>query len=79
MDTQQETAGAPKREVRPIPDLRTPQQKYEQKVDTLIRQRYSASEEFALLRQKDSKPDEYAEYYAWCEECKRKAKREFAR
>ena len=43
---------------------------YDEAVDTKIRERYSISQEFAILRQRDEKPDEYAEYYAYCEECK---------
>ena len=43
---------------------------YEEAVDREIRKRYSVSAEFAILRQKDEKPEEYAEYYAYCEECK---------
>ena len=43
---------------------------YEDAVDVEIRRRYSISQEFAILRQRDEKPDEYAEYYAYCEQCK---------
>ena len=43
---------------------------YENAVHSKIRERYSESQEFAILRQKDEKPEEYAEYYAYCEECK---------
>lgn len=43
---------------------------YDEAVDAEIRKRYSVSQEFAILRQKDEKPDEYAEYFAYCEECK---------
>lgn len=43
---------------------------YDEAVDTKIRERYTASQEFAVLRQKDEKPDEYRDYYAYCEECK---------
>lgn len=43
---------------------------YDEAVNAKIRERYSASQEFAILRQKDEKPQEYAEYYAYCEECK---------
>ncbi len=50
------------------------QQKYENTVDTLIRERYTLSNELAILRQRDSKPDEFAEYNAFVEECKAKAK-----
>ena len=47
--------------------LNTP---YDEAVNTEIRKRYSESQEFAILRQKDEKPEEYAEYYAYCEQCK---------
>ena len=43
---------------------------YAEAVDAEIRKRYSISQEFAILRQKDEKPEEYAEYYAYCEQCK---------
>lgn len=43
---------------------------YDEAVDAEIRKRYTISQEFAILRQKDEKPEEYAEYYAYCEECK---------
>lgn len=43
---------------------------YDELVDIEIRKRYSVSQEFAILRQKDEKPTEYAEYYAYCEDCK---------
>ena len=47
---------------------------YGEAVDAEIRKRYSVSEEFAILRQKDEKPDEYEAYYAYCEECKKRVK-----
>lgn len=43
---------------------------YDEAVNNKIRERYSVSQEFAILRQKDEKPEEYAEYFAYCEECK---------
>jgi hypothetical protein len=43
---------------------------YDEAVNTEIRKRYSESQEFAILRQKEEKPDEYAEYFSYCEECK---------
>ena len=43
---------------------------YEDAVNEEIRKKYSVSQEFAILRQKDEKPEEYTEYYAYCEECK---------
>ena len=47
---------------------------YEQYIVYLIRKRYTQNDEFAILRQKDRKPDEYAEYDAYCEQCKAQAK-----
>lgn len=43
---------------------------YEDAVNAEIRKKYTESQEFAILRQKDEKPAEYAEYYAYCEWCK---------
>jgi hypothetical protein len=43
---------------------------YDEAVDAEIRKRYSVSQEFAILRQKEEKPEEYVAYYAYCEECK---------
>lgn len=43
---------------------------YDEAVNAEIRKRYTESQEFAVLRQKDEKPNEYAEYYSYCEECK---------
>ena len=43
---------------------------YDEAVNTEIRKRYSESQEFAILRQKDEKPEEYEAYYAYCEQCK---------
>jgi hypothetical protein len=47
---------------------------YDEAVDAEIRKRYGISQEFAILRQKDEKPEEYAEYFAYCEECKNHVK-----
>lgn len=43
---------------------------YEEAVNAEIRKRYSVSQEFAILRQRDEKPAEYAAYFAYCEDCK---------
>lgn len=51
---------------------------YDDAVDAEIRKRYTVSQEFAILRQKDEKPDEYAEYFAYCEECKVLVKKSLA-
>lgn len=47
---------------------------YEDKVDSLIRGRYSLSEELGILRQRDTKKAEYDAYFAYCEQCKSEAK-----
>ena len=47
---------------------------YEQKVVFLSRDKYSLDDELAILRQRDIKPEEFAEYNAYCEECKLKVK-----
>ena len=47
---------------------------YSATVSSLIRKRYSVNDELAILRQRDSKPDEFAEYNTYCEQCKTKAK-----
>ena len=43
---------------------------YDEAVNARIREKYTESQEFAILRQRDEKPEEYAEYYAYCEDCK---------
>lgn len=47
---------------------------YADEVERLIRERYSVSAELAILRQQADKPDEYAAYYAFAEQCKAQAK-----
>lgn len=49
---------------------------YPNLVSRLIRERYSIDDEMAILRQRDEKPDEYQTYFAFCEECKAKARKE---
>lgn len=51
---------------------------YKAQIDKLIREKYSINDEIAILRQRDSKPEEYAEYNAYCEQCKAQAKSELA-
>ena len=41
--------------------------------NALIRRQYSLSEELAILRQRDSKADEFTEYNTFAEECKKTA------
>lgn len=47
---------------------------YEELVNDFIRERYSASDEFAVIRQKDEKPEEFEAYYSYCEDCKLRAR-----
>ena len=47
---------------------------YSEKVVSLIREKYSLDEELAIQRQRDSKPQEFQEYFNYCEECKAKCK-----
>lgn len=47
---------------------------YEQRVQQSIRERYSVDDELAILRQRDTKPDEFAAYYEYAEQCKAQAK-----
>lgn len=57
-------------------DIPVYQNHYEDLVDSKIRAKYSVSEEFAILRQRDEKPAEWQEYYNYCEQCKQEAKAE---
>ena len=49
---------------------------YEQRVVNRIRERYSVDDELALLRQRDAKPLEFAEYNAFVEKVKTEVKAE---
>lgn len=44
---------------------------YGDKVNKLIRKKYTISAELAILRQRDSKPEEFEVYNAYVEECKK--------
>lgn len=49
---------------------------YPSLVESKIRLRYSISDELAILRQRNNKPEEYEEYDAYCELCKMEARNE---
>lgn len=51
---------------------------YNEEVNSMIRGKYSLSEELAILRQRDSKPDEFAAYNEYAEYCKVEVKRRMA-
>ena len=49
---------------------------YENLIICKIRKKYSVNQELAILRQRDTKPTEFAEYNAYVERCKVEVKRE---
>ena len=49
---------------------------YENKVVALIRKKYNVNQELAILRQRDTKPEEFAEYNEYVEQCKEQVKNE---
>jgi hypothetical protein len=48
------------------------------KINRLIRRRYSVSAELAVIRQRDTKPEEFEAYFAYVEACKEKVKIDMA-
>ncbi len=58
----------------PAPPDAAPEVPYGQRVEALVRTRYGLSDELALLRQRYTKPEEFDEYFAFCEACKERAK-----
>lgn len=49
---------------------------YEEIIVFKIRKKYSLNQELAILRQRDTKPDEFTEYNVYVEKCKLEAKME---
>lgn len=49
---------------------------YENKIVGLIRQKYNVNQELAILRQRDTKPEEWNIYNEYVESCKRQVKEE---
>ncbi len=47
---------------------------YKAAVERLIRERYTVADELGILRQRDTKPEEFAAYNAFAEACKAQAK-----
>ena len=56
------------------PEVEPYKPSYEELVEQYIREKYSLSQELAIQRQKDTKVEEFNEYFAYCEECKLRAK-----
>ena len=49
---------------------------YENKIVALIRKKYNINQELAILRQRYTKPEEFAEYNEYVEQCKKQVKNE---
>ena len=60
-------------DIEPIETTITKEQ-YPSYVAERIHEKYSVDDEIAIIRQKEEKPSEYAEYYAYCEMVKAEAK-----
>lgn len=52
------------------------EEQYKNRVSELIRARYSIDDEVAILRQRDSKPEEFDTYNSYAESCKQQAREE---
>lgn len=61
---------------RPQPTAEEKQTQYERRVDELIREKYTLSQELAIIRQQATKSAEYNAYFEYCEECKAKSRAE---
>lgn len=67
-------------EYEPIPEMPIEEEQpisektYEERVVAKIRERYSIDDELAILRQRDTKPDEFEAYNAYAESCKEEAR-----
>lgn len=48
-------------------------------IENRIREKYSISDELAILRQRDTKPEEFAEYNAFAEQAKAEVNAEIER
>lgn len=52
------------------------EEQYKNRIIELVREEYSVDDELAILRQRDSKVDEFNAYNSFVEECKVTARRE---
>lgn len=71
---EQEILSALQMEFGYTPDMNS----YEGLVQLKIRKKYSLQQELSLNRQRETKPDEFALYFEYCEQCKKEAKSELA-
>lgn len=58
----------------PEEEIPVPEIPYEERVVAKIRERYSVDDELAILRQRDTKPDEFEAYNQYAEACKEEAR-----
>ena len=49
---------------------------YKEQIISAIREKYSVDDELAILRQRDTKPEEFKEYFNFVENIKQKLKNE---
>ena len=61
-------------EIAAMEAIQQPQNSYDQLVSDLIRAKYTIDQEIAINRQRDTKPEEFQEYFDFCEQCKIKAR-----
>lgn len=66
-------------EYEPIPEMPEeempiPEIPYKEQVVNKIRERYSIDDELAILRQRDTKPEEFEAYNEYAEQCKKEVK-----
>lgn len=55
-------------------EIKITAEEYPSYVSMKIHEKYSVDDEIAILRQREDKPEEYTEYYAYCEAVKAEAK-----
>lgn len=60
-------------EVDSIPELQD-SESYKEQVISKVRERYTIDDELAILRQRDTKPDEFNEYFKFAEQVKKEVK-----
>ena len=59
-------------------DVKSWDELYESMIIRKIRQKYSVNQELAILRQRDSKPEEFTAYNEYVERCKAEVKDELS-
>lgn len=63
-----------KRQIRLATANGTLEEVYAREVERRLRAKYTVSAELAILRQRDSKPEEFEAYNEYAEQCKAEAK-----